>query len=152
MNSLLNAVSQINRANQHWAGFMKDAAQKQSSHFMQLIHDDLEDQRAAIQSVSQEAISQIRNPETMLSSVTSFPLFVLKLQTLWLQQAVEAMISAQQKMGLETKQAMHHWQEQNARLLKHSIAAQPLSHKHETPSKAAKRQNGAMHHRGFPAN
>jgi hypothetical protein len=152
MNPLFDAVSQLNRVNQHWAGFMKDAAQKQSSHFMHLIHDDLEDQRAAIQSVSQEAISQIRNPETMLSSVTSFPLFVLKLQTLWLQQAVESMISAQQKMSLETKQAMHHWQEQNARMLKHAIQPQPTSHKHETPSKGTKRQNGAMHHRGFPSN
>jgi protoheme ferro-lyase len=136
--------------NQHWAGFMKDTAQKQSSHLMHLIGDDLEDQRATMKSVSEEAIAQMKNPETMLTSVVSMPLFVIKLQTLWFQQALESMISIQQKMGLETKQAVHHWQEQNSRLLKHAVYPQASLLGHETSAKGSKRQNGAVHHRGFP--
>ncbi|MEY3668886.1 MAG: hypothetical protein RL258_281 [Pseudomonadota bacterium] len=150
MNPILDAVSTLSRVNQQWAGFIKDAAQKQSTDFVRLMRDDIEDQRTAIKSVSQQAIDQIKNPEAMLSSATSLPLFFIKLQTLWFQQALEAMIAMQRQMGAETKEALHHWQEQNARLLKHAIDQKPTRHLHETPSKGSRRENGAVHHRGFP--
>ena len=154
MNPLLDTVTALNRVNQQWAGLMKEAAQKQSSDFVRLMRDDIEDQRSAIKSASQQAIDQMKNPETMLSSATSVPLFFIKLQTLWFQQALEAMIAMQRRMGLDTKEALHRWQEQNARMLKHAMDtnAQSLRHLHETPAKGAKRQNGAVHHRGFPGN
>ena len=150
MNPLLDAVSTLNRVNQQWAGLVKDVTQKQSADFVRLMRDDIEYQRVAIKSVSQQAIDQMKNPETMLSSATSLPLFFIKLQALWFQQALEAMIAMQRRMGMDTKEALHRWQEQNARMLKHAIDAQPLRHLHETPAKGAKRQNGAIHHRGFP--
>jgi hypothetical protein len=150
MNPLLDAVSTLNRVNQQWAGLVKDVTQKQSADFVRLMQNDIEDQRLAIKSVSHQAIDQIKNPETMLSSVSNLPLFFIKLQTLWFQQTLESMISMQRRIGADTREAMHRWQEQNARMLKHAIEEQPLRHLHETPAKGAKRQNGAVHHRGFP--
>jgi len=150
MNPIFDAVSNLNRVQQTWTGVMRDAAQRQSSQLARLMGEDIEDQRATMKSVSEEAIAQMKNPETMLTSVVSMPLFVIKLQTLWFQQALESMISIQQKMRLETKQAMHHWQEQNSRLLKHAVSPQASPLGHETSAKGSKRQNGALHHRGFP--
>jgi hypothetical protein len=150
MNPLLDAVSTLNRVNQQWAGLVKDVTQKQSADFVRLMQNDIDDQRLAIKSVSHQAIDQIKNPETMLSSVSNLPLFFIKLQTLWFQQTLESMISMQRRIGADTREAMHRWQEQNARMLKHAIEEQPLRHLQETPAKGAKRQNGAVHHRGFP--
>ena len=150
MSPLLDALSTLNRMNQQWAGLIKDATQKQSADFVRLMRDDIEDQRVAMKSVSHQAIEQIKNPDTMLSSVSNLPLFFIKLQTLWFQQGLESMISMQRRMGADTREALHRWQEQNARMLKHAIDDQPLRQLHETPAKGAKRQNGAVHHRGFP--
>lgn len=88
MNPLLDAVSTLNRVNQQWAGLVKDVTQKQSADFVRLMQNDIEDQRLAIKSVSHQAIDQIKNPETMLSSVSNLPLFFIKLQTLWFQQTL----------------------------------------------------------------
>nr|UOZ96363.1 hypothetical protein NCPCFENI_00257 [Cupriavidus sp.] len=150
MNPIFDAVSNLNRVQQTWTGVMKDAAQKQSSQLARLMGEDIEDQRETIRSVSQEAIAQLRNPETMFTSVVSIPLFLIKLQTLWLQQSVESMLSIQQKLGVETKQAVHHWQEQNSRLMKKALQSQPTLPIHERPAKETRRSNSGMHHRGFP--
>jgi hypothetical protein len=150
MNPVLDTISTLNRINQQWAGLIKDVTQKQSNDFVRLMRDDIEDQRLAMKSVSHQAIDQIKNPDTMLSSVSNLPLFFIKLQTLWFQQALESMIAMQRRMGVDTREALHRWQEQNSHMLKHAIQEQPLRHLQETPTKGTKRQNGAVHHRGFP--
>lgn len=151
MNPLFDALSSFNQANQQLLGAMKDMTRQQTVNLMKDMENEIEEQRIVLKDASHEAVGQLKNPESIFGTFASLPLFLFKMQTLWLQQSIETMIATQRRLGADTRDLMVHWQHQASGPSQGMVPPEHREpHGRERAGRGKRHHDGAMHHRGFP--